>query len=76
MVVLKKAKVMSYEDFNKARAKRAIINKINKGKGKYNDKHNAFVLDADISELNIKTVQMRETKPSGPLIIQTNIWLE
>ncbi|MCJ1441535.1 MAG: hypothetical protein MMC23_002024 [Stictis urceolatum] len=76
MVVLGRAKVMSFGDLNEVRAKRAAIDKASKSKGKYGRKRKASVLDAGASELDAKTVQLQEAEPSGPPVAQTSTRLE
>jgi multidrug resistance efflux pump len=61
-LVLGKAKVISYEDLEEARAKRANKEaaKEAKGKGKCSRKRKSAILEADALEPNAKVVQMSE----------------
>jgi hypothetical protein len=60
LVVLGKAKVMSYEDIEEARAKRAAKEVI-KGKGKRGQKRKSAALEADDLEPEPEVARMIET---------------
>ena len=64
-IVLGKAKVMSYEDIEKARAKRAAKEDI-KGKGKRGRKRKSNVLDADEPETEAEPEVARIISAPGP----------
>ena len=72
-LVLGKAKVMSYEDLEKARAKRADKEaaKEAKGKGKRGRKRKSAALEADTPEPNAKVVRMSEAlAPTRASVVQ------
>ena len=60
-VVLGKAKVMSYEDIEEARAKRAVKEVI-KGKGKRGQKRESAILEADEPETELEPKVARAVK--------------
>jgi hypothetical protein len=72
-LVLGTAKVMSYEDLEAARAKRAEKDaaKEVKGNGKRGRKRKSAVLEADAPEPNAKVVRMSEAPaPATALVVQ------
>jgi len=74
-LVLGKAKVMSYEDLEEARAKRADKEaaKEAKGKGKRGRKRKSAALEADVPEPNAKVVRMSEAPPPARAsVVQMN----
>lgn len=72
-LVLGKAKVMSYEDLEEARAKRADKEAVKeaKGKGKRGRKRKSAALEADTPEPNAKVVRMSEASaPTRASVVQ------
>ena len=69
-VVLGKAKVMSYEDLNEARAKRSAKEKATAGKGKRSRKRKSPASEAGVLEPKTKVVRMSEAEPARALVAQ------
>src|SRR6266480_866096 len=70
-LVLGKAKIMSYEDLEEARAKRAAKDAAKaKGKGKQGQKHKSPAPEADAPEPKAKVAQMSEApEPKAPVAL-------
>jgi hypothetical protein len=72
-LVLEKAKVISYKDFEEARAKHANkeVAKEAKGKSKYSRKRKSAILEADTPEPNTKVVRMSKAPaPARASVVQ------
>jgi len=70
LVVLGKAKVMSYEDLNEARAKRAAKEKATAGKGKRGRKRKIPAVEAGVLEPKTKVARMSEAEPARAPVAQ------
>ena len=60
---------MSYEDFNKARAKRAAKEKATAGKGKRSRKRKSPALETGVLEPKTKVARMSEAEPARAPVV-------
>jgi hypothetical protein len=71
-VILGKAKVMSYEDLNEARAKRTAKEKATAGKGKRGRKRKSPAPEAGVLEPKTKVARMSEAEPARAPVAQVS----